>query len=1119
MPARAALSARVLVVCWVVLLPAAAQTPVPRLEVRRLALDGKPGIVAVKLRDELWAAYDPASCQLWKLWRDGVELRGTVFDTVHQIQPRTAGVAYAEQQATGGAWSARRNGLELGVRPVFRGYSYALDGVFSLHYELRLDDGGVCRIVERPEASVGDELIPGAFGFRRSWSMTDAPEGVSVVHRDLLTSPSATIVGAGTARGGSPSRVGPTEFAGSTTLSSAEPTQTTSVAFKPQPGDPRPPAPPKKPRVSYRPRAEATPDLARPGPPAVDEPPTATENGLGLRVYALDQPIARLTKLVPGQTANVNRLIKTIDLDEDRGDFGPLRDNYLAEITGFLVVERAGAYRFRLTCDDGARFALDDATVVDFDGIHRPGSRDGKVELSAGMHRLRLDFFEAWGEAALKLEWAPPGAAAFTVVPESAFLTQKGETRVTSPGPKRTLAALQRPPGDGRPLDDVHPSYTLATVRPDTFEPAVGGMDFLPDGRLVVACWDPEGSVYLVEGATGDDPAARKATLFARGLNEPTGVKVVDGRIYVAQKPELTELIDDDKDGTCDRYRTVASGWPSQGNYHEFTFGPEWKDGAFWLCLAVAIGDGGLSSDPQLPDRGSILRVDPATGDYAVVARGVRTPNGIGRGPGGDLYVADNQGGWLPASKIVRIRPDTFHGSKAVRWDPLDRLRDTPPVVWLPQGEIGNSPSQPQLIPDGHGPYAGQLVFGDVTHGGLKRVFVEEIDGTAQGAAFRFMQGFEAGINRLVVGPDGALYAGGIGSTGNWQEDGKGWFGLQRLRFNGTATFDLRAVRARSDGFEIELTAPLHDAVSPSPADVRVRRWRYVATADYGGPKLDEVDVPVESVARSDDGLRLRVKLGDMRPGFVHHLRLSAGLVSAAGSPLRGPEAWYTLNVVPKPMDEPQASPRVAATDGLLDAERAAGFKPLFDGKSLDGWRTHGKDGAPEGWRVVDGLLMRSGPGGDLATVATFGDFEFAFDWALPTGGNSGVRFRVDDGPGDAAQSGPEFQLLDNAGHPDGGDPFTSAGGCYGLYAPKYDATAFPGAWNQARILVRGRSVEHRLNGRRVAAYELGSEDWAARVKESKFADRPRFGRADRGRIVLQDHGDAVRFRRIMIRE
>jgi cytochrome c len=1097
-----------------------AQTPVPRYEVRRLALDGLPGAVVIRLGDELWAAYDPQSCQLWKVWRDGVELRGTVFDTVHQIQPRSAGVPYAVQKALGGAWSARRGEVEVGVRPVFRGYRYAFDGYFSLHYDLRLDDGGVCKVAEQLEVAAAPDGRADAFGFRRTWTLLEAPDGVTVVRRDALDSPSATIVEAQFVAPGAPSRATPQAYAGAASMTLASPSAASHLVFRRQPGAAKPPKAPKKPRVAFRPRAEDTPDAATPAPPEVDAPPTATENGLSLRVYEIAEPLERLQRLVPGQTANVNRLIKNVDLRDARDDFGGLRDNFVAVVSGWIQIDQPGAYRFRLYCDDGARLSLDDRSVVDFDGIHRPGSRVGTVELAAGLHKLRVDFFEAWGEAELRLDWAPPGVADFAPVPESALLTQKGETRVTSPGPKKTLPPLQRPPGDGRPLEDVHPSYAVATVRPETFEPAVGGMDFLPDGRLVIAGWDPDGAVYLVAGATSDDPAAHKATVFARGLNEPTGVKVVDGRIYVAQKQELTELVDANNDGVCDEYRTVAGGFPSQANYHEFTFGPEWKDGTFWLCLAVAIGDGGLSSDPQMPDRGSVIRIDPATGDYTVVARGLRTPNGIGVGPGGDLFVADNQGGWLPASKIVRIRPDTFHGSKAVRWDPLDKLKDVPPVVWLPQGEIGNSPSQPQTIPANHGAFAGQLVFGDVTHGGLKRVFVEEIDGVAQGAAFRFVQGLEAGINRLVVGPDGALYVGGIGSTGNWRQEGKGWFGLQRLRYTGAPSFGLVALRARPDGFEAEFSEPLDPRATPGPEDVRVRRYRYEATAEYGGPKLDETDVAVRAAKPSADRRRLRIVLADLKSGFVHHLRLSAGLLSAAGRPLWSPEAWYTLNVAPQadPPDATKAEVPPAAPNVVAAADASDGWTALFDGASLNGWRTHGKDGPPQGWSVVDGALVRTGDGGDLETTATFRDFELAFDWALPAGGNSGVRFRVDDGPGDAAQSGPEFQLLDNGRHADGADPFTSAGACYGLFAPKYDATAFVGAWNRARLVVRGADVEHWLNGRRVTSYRLGSDDWNARVAGSKFKDRPRFGRAAEGRVVLQDHGAAIRFRNVFVR-
>jgi len=125
----------------------------------------------------------------------------------------------------------------------------------------------------------------------------------------------------------------------------------------------------------------------------------------------------------------------------------------------------------------------------------------------------------------------------------------------------------------------------------------------------------------------------------------------------------------------------------------------------------------------------------------------------------------------LPSSKIVHVSKDAWFGSRSVDFEGTANLTEKLPVVWLPQDEIGNSPTTPSYINDG--PYKGQLIHGELTHGGIKRDFVEKVNGEYQGCVFRFIQGLEAGVNRLVWAPDGALYIGGVGSTGNWRQNDK----------------------------------------------------------------------------------------------------------------------------------------------------------------------------------------------------------------------------------------------------------------------------------------------------------------------------------------------------------
>lgn len=198
--------------------------------------------------------------------------------------------------------------------------------------------------------------------------------------------------------------------------------------------------------------------------------------------------------------------------------------------------------------------------------------------------------------------------------------------------------------------------------------------------------------------------------------------------------------------------------------------------------------------------------------------------------------------------------------------------------------------------------------------------------------------------------------------------------------------------------------------------------------------------------------------------------------------------------------------------------EKAAGWKLLFDGKSLVGWRGYKTTTPPAGWRAANGELIRDGSGGDLMTVDQFDNFELRLEWKISPNGNSGIIYRIaTDGPYPWS-TGPEFQVLHNAGHKDGQNTITSAGANYAVNPPIKDVTRPVGEWNEARLIANGNHVEHWMNGVKLLEYEIGSPDWEARVKASKFATMPGYGRVKRGYIALQDHGDVVTYRNIKIR-
>jgi hypothetical protein len=212
---------------------------------------------------------------------------------------------------------------------------------------------------------------------------------------------------------------------------------------------------------------------------------------------------------------------------------------------------------------------------------------------------------------------------------------------------------------------------------------------------------------------------------------------------------------------------------------------------------------------------------------------------------------------------------------------------------------------------------------------------------------------------------------------------------------------------------------------------------------------------------------------------------------------------------------------RPVSDNTLTPAEQKAGFVLLFDGKTTTGWHGYKRSDMPSGWVAMDGTLSHKPDteGGDISSDRMYGDFELRIDWRIAQHGNSGIMYRVTEDHQASYMTGPEFQVLDNAGHPDGKHAKTRAGTCYALYACSKEVARPGGEWNSARIIVKGNHVEHWLNGVEVVHYELHSAEWNKLVAGSKFAAALDFGTNPRGHIVLQDHGDEVSFKNIRIRE
>jgi len=222
------------------------------------------------------------------------------------------------------------------------------------------------------------------------------------------------------------------------------------------------------------------------------------------------------------------------------------------------------------------------------------------------------------------------------------------------------------------------------------------------------------------------------------------------------------------------------------------------------------------------------------------------------------------------------------------------------------------------------------------------------------------------------------------------------------------------------------------------------------------------------------------------------------------------------------------ADPAAKQNNTLTEDEKKAGWRLLFDGQTTEGWRGYKMEKMPPGWKAIDGALVRvsggaggkgAGGGDDIITTEQFDNFELQLEWKIvDRAGNSGIILRASEDAVTSWHTGPEMQILDNAAYP-GRSVKELAGACYDLYAPLKDVSHPRGDGNAVRVVADGKHLEHWLNGVKLLEYELGSDDWNARVAKSKFKDMKRFQQPPaKGHICLQDHTARLEFRNIKIR-
>jgi cytochrome c551/c552 len=488
----------------------------------------------------------------------------------------------------------------------------------------------------------------------------------------------------------------------------------------------------------------------------------------------------------------------------------------------------------------------------------------------------------------------------------------------------------------------------------------VGGLCTMPDGNLAIAT--RRGDVYIVENPTSPKPYFRK---FASGLHELLGIAYKNGSLYVAQRGELTRLQDANMDGKADIFETIYA-WPLSGNYHEYSYGPKIApDGSFYVTLNLGFGDVWWSGTSFVPWRGWALHIFE-DGRMEPWATGLRSPCGISM-IDGELFYTDNQGDWMGSGSIMPVKKGAFLGNPGgLVWtnmpnSPLkltqeaifskvnpriefsedgrrakpeniekeyfktlaDIKKEVPelqmPAVWLPHGVLGISNSEIVKIPKGvFGPFEEQLLVGDQGQSKISRVFMEKVKGELQGCAWDFRSGFQSGVLRMSWANDGSLF---VGETNRgWGSAGEANEGMQRLYWNSFMPFEMKTVKAMPDGFEIEFTKPIDKKKASNLSSYLVESFNYKYTPVYGSPPVNLKKCPVKGVKVSEDGLTVRIIVGDLRQYYIHKISLDGIRDQDSSYSLVHSTAYYTLNNIP---DGPSLSLKEVSTKNVAIATAA----------------------------------------------------------------------------------------------------------------------------------------------------------------------------------------------------
>jgi hypothetical protein len=434
-----------------------------------------------------------------------------------------------------------------------------------------------------------------------------------------------------------------------------------------------------------------------------------------------------------------------------------------------------------------------------------------------------------------------------------------------------------------------------------------GGLDFFSDGRAALCTWS--GDVWIVSGI---DDKLEKLTWkrYAAGLFQALGLRIVNDKIYVLGRDQITRLHDMNGDGEADFYENFNSDVIVTPSFHEFALDLQTDlQGNFYFAKGGAVRPGGRGWETISPHHGTVLRVAPDGGKLDVFATGVRAPNGMGAGPDGTITVADNQGTWTPVCRLNIAKAGSFLGVTDLAHRDPPPTNYEPPICWFPMDVDNSSGGQVWVTTDKWGPFTGKMLHMSYGQCALFRVLVDEVDGQVQGGVVKFALDFDTGICRARFHPiDEQLYVTGLRG---WQTRAARDGALQRVRYTGKPVHMPDEMRIIPGGIAITFTTPLDPGIAADTDNYSIEQWNYLWSSEYGSEEYSVADptklgrdpVHLESVEVSPDNRTITLKIPDLKP--VMQMKISMRIDSAEGDPIN----YDIINTVNKiPTTDPQFS-------------------------------------------------------------------------------------------------------------------------------------------------------------------------------------------------------------------